>query len=81
MPMFKERLLAKFFDENGDRVALDFLVLPKQAILRPMKGDIISSKSGKKYEIISCEIVATDERECIQYTLKDLTLGNKAPNL
>ena len=81
MSIFKERLLAKFFDENGDKVALDLLVLPTQAILRPMKGDTISSKSGKKYEIISCEIVVTDEQQWIQYTLKDLTLGNKAPNL
>lgn len=81
MPIFRKTIHAKFFDENGGRIALDSLILPSQAILRPMKGDIISSKNGDKYEVALCEIVVTDDGQWISYTLKDLTSGTKALNL
>lgn len=70
-----ERIKVRFRDVTGDVIPVDALFLPTRLALRPMKGDILSSKDGKKYEIVLSEIVVTDGSEWIDYTLKDITTG------
>ena len=72
---------ARFRDVTGDVIPIDKLFLPTRLELRPMKGDILSSKDGKKYEIALCEIVVTDGPEWIDYTLKEITSGNNAQQI
>lgn len=68
-------LIAIFHDTNGDVIPLKSLILPPGEC-RPLRGEVISTKDGTKYEVVSSEWKEHQQGVVLFYTLHELINNN-----
>lgn len=68
-------LIAIFNDTNGNTIPLKSLILPPGEC-RPLKGEVISTKDGTRYEVVSSEWKEYQQKVVLFYTLRELINNN-----
>jgi hypothetical protein len=68
-------LVAIFYDTNGNTIPLKSLILPPGEC-RPLRGEVISTKDGVRYEVVSSEWKEYQQKVVLFYTLHELINNN-----